>query len=197
MKENDGKGGQTEDMKRIETERLILDKWTTSEEDIKGLYEYAKNPDVGPNAGWKPHDSEAESREIIEEMFIPHDVWAIREKASGKVIGSIGLEPDKRRENVNSREMGYSLAKESWGKGYMTEAARAVIDYAFEELDLVVLAICTGPENKRSQRVIEKCGFKFEGIQRKGYHIYDGTDRDNLVYSMLREEWEESRYGTN
>ena len=197
MKENDGKGGQTEDMKRIETERLILDKWTTSEEDIKGLYEYAKNPDVGPNAGWKPHDSEAESREIIEELFIPHDVWAIREKASGKVIGSIGLEPDKRRENVNSREMGYSLAKESWGKGYMTEAARAVIDYAFEELDLVVLAICTGPENKRSQRVIEKCGFKFEGIQRKGYHIYNGTDRDNLVYSMLREEWEESRYGTN
>ena len=197
MKENDGKGGQTEDMKRIETERLILDKWTTSEEDIKGLYEYAKNPDVGPNAGWKPHDSEAESREIIEELFIPHDVWAIREKASGKVIGSIGLEPDKRRENVNSREMGYSLAKESWGKGYMTEAARAVIDYAFEEFDLVVLAICTGPENKRSQRVIEKCGFKFEGIQRKGYHIYNGTDRDNLVYSMLREEWEESRYGTN
>ena len=190
MKENDGKGGQTEDMKRIETERLILDKWTTSEEDIKGLYEYAKNPDVGPNAGWKPHDSEAESREIIEELFIPHDVWAIREKASGKVIGSIGLEPDKRRENVNSREMGYSLAKESWGKGYMTEAAGAVIDYAFEELDLVVLAICTGPENNRSQRVIEKCGFKFEGIQRKGYHIYDGTDRDNLVYSMLREEWE-------
>ena len=184
-------------MRRIETERLILDKWTTSEEDIKGLYEYAKNPDVGPNAGWKPHDSEAESREIIEKMLIPHDVWAIREKASGKVIGSIGLEPDKRRENVNSREMGYSLAKESWGKGYMTEAARAVIDYAFEELDLVVLAICTGPENKRSQRVIEKCGFKFEGIQRKGYHIYDGTDRDNLVYSMLREEWEESRYGTN
>ena len=197
MKENDGKGGQTEDMKRIETERLILDKWTTSEEDIKGLYEYAKNPDVGPNAGWKPHDSEAESREIIEEMFIPHDVWAIREKASGKVIGSIGLEPDKRRENVNSREMGYSLAKESWGKGYMTEAARAVIDYAFEELDLVVLAICTGPENNRSQRVIEKCGFKFEGIQRKGYHIYDGTDRDNLVYSMLREEWGERRHGTN
>ena len=177
-------------MRRLETERLILDKWTTSEEDIKGLYEYAKNPDVGPNAGWKPHASEDESREIIEELFIPHDVWAIREKETGKVIGSIGLEPDRRREDVNSREMGYSLAKESWGKGYMTEAAKAVIDYAFQDLDLVVLAICTGPENKRSQRVIEKCGVTFEGIQRKGYHIYDGTDRDNLVYSMLREEWE-------
>ena len=177
-------------MKRIETERLILDKWTTSREDVEGLYGYARDPEVGPNAGWKPHESAEESREIIEELFIPHDVWAIREKETGKVVGSIGLEPDRRRENVNSREMGYSLAKESWGKGYMTEAAKAVIDYAFENLGLVVLAICTGPQNKRSQRVIEKCGFKFEGVQRKGYHIYDCSDRDNLVYSMLREEWE-------
>ena len=38
--------------------------------------------------------------------------------------------------------------------------------------------------------MIEKCGFKYEGRQRRAYHIYDGTDRDNLVFSILREEWE-------
>ncbi len=177
-------------MRVLETERLVLNKWTTSDEDIEGLYEFAKNPNVGPRAGWKPHDDLEESKKIIEELFIPHDVWAIREKKSGKIVGNIGLEPDRRREGVNSRELGYSLGEEWWGKGYMTEAARAVIDYAFNDLGIVVLAICTGPDNKRSQRVIEKCGFKFEGVQRRGYHIYDGTDRDNLVYSMLREEWE-------
>lgn len=177
-------------MRDIETERLILKKWTTSEEDVKGLYEFAKDSDVGPNAGWKPHADLEESKMIIEDIFMPYDVWAIREKQSGKIIGNIGLEPDRRREDVESRELGYSLAKECWGKGYMTEAANAVIDYAFEDLKLVVLAICTGPENKRSQRVIEKCGFIYEGRQRKGYHIFDGTDRDNLVFSMLREEWE-------
>ena len=75
----------------------------------------------------------------------------------------------------------------------MTEAAGAVIDYAFEDLGLVIMGICTGPANKRSQRVIEKCGFKFEGVQRRGYHIFTGEDRDNLVFSMLREEWEEMR----
>ena len=48
-----------------------------------------------------------------------------------------------------------------------------------------------GYGNKRSQRVIEKCGFKFEGRQRRGYRIYDGSDRDNMVYSILREEWKE------
>lgn len=176
-------------MKTIETERLLLTPWTTDEADVEGLYAYAKNPNVGPNAGWSPHASLEESKEIIETLFLPNEVWAIREKESGKIMGSIGLEPDRRRENVKSLEMGYSLGEEYWGHGYMTEAAHAVMDYAFNELDIVVMAICTGPENKRSQRVIEKCGFKFEGIQRKGYHIYDGTDRDNVVYSILKEEF--------
>ena len=164
-------------MKTIETERLLLTPWTTDEADVEGLYAYAKNPNVGPNAGWSPHASLEESKEIIETLFLPNKVWAIREKESGKIMGSIGLEPDRRREDVKSLEMGYSLGEEFWGCGYMTEAARAV------------MAICTGPENKRSQRVIEKCGFRFEGIQRKGYHIYDGTDRDNVVYSILKEEF--------
>lgn len=179
--------------KNIETERLILTPWTTSEEDVRGCYEMAKDPDVGPNAGWKPHESIEESKMIIETIFMPFDVWAIRNKATGEIMGSIGLENDKRREGVNSKELGYWIGKKYWGKGYMTEAAKAVIDFAFEEFDLVVLAICTGPHNKRSQSVIKKCGFQFEGIQRKGYHILDGTDRDNLVFSMLREEWEESK----
>ena len=87
--------------------------------------------------------------------------------------------------------MGYSLGREFWGRGYMTEAAVAVMDYGFREFNLTVMAICTSPDNKRSQRVIEKCGFKFEGRQRRGYRIYDGSDRDNMVYSILREEWEE------
>ena len=182
-------------MRNIETERLLLTPWTMAEEDVEGLYEYASDPEVGPNAGWKPHADKTESAQIIKELFMPHEVWAIREKRTGKIMGSIGLEPDRRREDVASREMGYSLGKAFWGKGYMTEASKAVIDYAFtqEKEPIVILAICTGPDNQRSQRVIEKCGFVYEGRQRKGYHIYDGSDRDNLVYSMLREEWEQRK----
>lgn len=177
-------------MKELITERLVLRKWSLSEDDIAGLFAYASSPNVGPNAGWKPHASLEESAMIIEEVFMPHKVWSIREKETGKVVGSIGLEPDRRREDVASMEMGYSLAEEAWGKGYMTEAAKAVIDYAFQEYNLVALGICTGPENKRSQRVIEKCGFVYEGRQRKGYHLFNGIDRDNLMYSIIREEWE-------
>ena len=177
-------------MDNIETGRLLLTPWRDCLEDAEGLYAYARDPQVGPNAGWKPHQSVEESRQIIREIFMPADVWAIREKSSGRIIGSIGLENDRRREGVNSREMGYSLAKDCWGHGYMTEAARAVMDYGFRVYDLTVMAICMGPENRRSKRKKEKCGFKYEGRQRRAYHIYDGTDRDNLVFSILREEWE-------
>ena len=177
-------------MENICTERLLLTPWRDCEQDAKELYDYAKDKDVGPSAGWKPHESVEESRERIRQLFIKNNTWAIREKVSGKIIGSISLENDRRREDVKSMEMGYSLSKEHWGKGYMTEAAKAVMDYGFEKYGLVVMAICTSPTNKRSQRVIEKCGFKYEGLQRRGYHIYDGTDRDNLTFSILREEWQ-------
>ena len=93
-------------MKTIETERLKLTPWTSSKDDAEGLYAYAKDPDVGPNAGWKPHASVEESAEIIRELFLPNEVWAIRDKENGKIIGSIGLEPDRRREDVASKEMG-------------------------------------------------------------------------------------------
>ena len=146
-------------MKRIETERLILDKWTTSREDVEGLYGYARDPEVGPNAGWKPHESAEESREIIEELFIPHDVWAIREKETGKVVGSIGLEPDRRRENVNSREMGYSLAKESWGKGYMTEAVNVLRGWAFANRDVIMVLAHPAKEDIIFHGLLRKSGF--------------------------------------
>ena len=77
----------------------------------------------------------------------------------------------------------------------MTEAAERVIRYAFETLALDSLAITTRKSNARSQRVIEKCGFRYEGTMRRAYRIYDGTVHDLLCYSMLREEYMEKRGG--
>ena len=176
-------------MKTLETERLTLTAYKP--EDAQDLFEYASNPDVGPIAGWAPHKDVAESEMIIREMFMPVEAWAIRLKGKDKVIGTIALEYDKYRPESNSREIGYSLAKDQWKKGYMTEAAKAVIKFAFEELGLDQIGICTGEVNKRSQRVIEKCGFKYEGTIRRTYKVFDGTCRDSLVFSMLKEEYEE------
>lgn len=173
---------------KIETERLILRPW--EKKDATALYAYAKNPNVGPHAGWKPHKDAAESREIITEIFLKNMCWCVTEKATGRVIGNIGLEDDIRRPGLGSKELGYSLDEEFWGRGIMTEAAKKLIVYGFEELKLNVMSINTGESNFRSQSVIDKCGFHFEGVLRNSSKEYDGTLRNLRVYSMLRSEYE-------
>ena len=171
----------------LETERLLLRMW--SKKDAEELYSYAKNPNVGPAAGWKPHESVGESKQIIETVFLNNMAWAVVDKKSGRVIGSIGFEADKYRPNINSKEMGYSLAEEYWGKGLMTEAAKTLIKYGFEVLNLDVIMIGTSENNMRSRRVIEKCGFTYEGTLRRAYRIYDNSIKEVRCYSMLREEY--------
>lgn len=175
-------------MRTIETERLILRAIEIS--DAADFFEYAKSPNVGPHAGWKPHESLEETEKIIEEIFMPNDSFAIVLKETGKMIGVIALEHDKRRPEIPSKEIGYSLAEEYWGRGIMTEATKAVIEYAFTDKKLDVLAICTSRVNERSARVIEKCGFTYEGITRRCYLTYEDIPRDSRAYSLLREEWE-------
>ena len=178
----------------LRSERLAM--IPCSVDDAADLYEYAKNPDVGPHAGWKPHESVEESREIIEGLFLPSGAWGIHEIGSvglpGPMIGTIALEVDRFRPDAKSKEIGYSLAKDAWGKGYMTEASAEVIRYAFENLEMEILTICTSPVNKRSQRVAKKNGFTYEGRIRKAYRIYTGELRDSLVFSLTKEEWEKN-----
>lgn len=69
-------------MRTLETENLLLKMY--SRDDAEDLYKYAKNPNVGPVAGWKPHENTEESLEIIEKMFIPTEAWAIREKGNDR-----------------------------------------------------------------------------------------------------------------
>ncbi len=175
-------------MKELKTKRLLLTLW--KEEDARQLYQLARNPNVGPHAGWKPHDTVEESLEIIRTLFMPGNVWKITNKESGILLGTIALEPDKIRPGIASKEMGYWIGEEHWGKGYITEAAQRIIEFGFEEMNLDILSICTGPSNLRSQQVIRKLGFTYEGTHRHCYKIYDGTIRDTLTFSMTKEEWE-------
>ena len=173
----------------LETERLILRGWKRS--DAPALYAYARNPNVGPHAGWKPHADVRESRMIITQLFQQNTTWAITVKGNDSPVGSIGFEPDAYRPRIASRELGYSLSEEYWGQGIMTEAARRLLEYGFTEMNLWSVMIRTGEATRRSQRVIEKCGFKYEGTLRRCYRMSNGEVRDSRVYSMMREEYRE------
>ncbi|SFC42197.1 GNAT family N-acetyltransferase [Clostridium uliginosum] len=174
-------------MKVLETERLILRPWTI--DDLEDFYEYAKNPNIGPNAGWEPHSNKEDSKKILELFIEKDETWAIVYKENDKVIGSIGLHTDEKRNGINSNMLGYVLSEEYWGKGIMTEAVKCVIKYAFEEIKLDILSVCHYTFNNRSKRVIEKCGFKYEGTIRCAKKLYDTRIVDEVCYSILKEEY--------
>lgn len=168
---------------QIETPRLVLRPVT--EEDEEDVFEYSKSEQVGPNAGWKPHANKAETREVMRAFFLDKEnVFGIVLKETGKVIGTIGLVPDPKRENDQARSVGYAIGEAYWGKGLMTEAAQALIRYGFETLRVGVISAYCYPYNDRSKRVIEKCGLKKEGTLSLCEKRYDGVILDNECYAL-------------
>ena len=104
-------------MDTLETERLILRKFYIS--DVYDVYKYAISPNVGPDAGWEPHKDKEETMAVILEFISSKEVWAIVKKESNKVIGSIGLHKDVKREMENAKMIGYVLAEDYWGRGML------------------------------------------------------------------------------
>ncbi|MFV0351691.1 MAG: GNAT family N-acetyltransferase [Oscillospiraceae bacterium] len=175
-------------MQMIETPRLLLRDWRR--EDIEDVYEYSKHPQVGPNAGWAPHVNKKQTKEVLRLFAAAQEVWAIYHKADGRVIGSIGLHAAPQIQGMYARELGYALAPQYWNMGYMTEAAQAVIGFAFGPMGLERLSAGHFPENQRSQNVLVKCGFVNEGQMRSARRQYDGTVHDIVIYSLLKQDYQ-------
>ncbi|MCG3179847.1 MAG: putative ribosomal N-acetyltransferase YdaF [Phycisphaerae bacterium] len=111
-------------------------------------------------------------------------VFAVTLSETGELIGSIGLEI---RRQHNHAEMGYWIGADYWGRGYCTEAARAVVDYAFDELGLVRVHAHYLARNPASGRVMQKLGMRHEGTLRS-HVLKNGRYEDCEVYGLLREE---------
>ena len=150
--------------KVIETERLILRPFRQT--DLEDFYEYASVEGVGEMAGWKHHESIAESQSIMNSFISNDKVFAICLKENNKVIGTVGIEKYGLEDALTEfkdyygRELGYVLSKDYWGNGLVPETVNAVIDYLFNELDYDFLLCGYYNFNERSKRVQEKCGFK-------------------------------------
>lgn len=171
------------------TNRLIIRPLSVLDAD--DMFEYAKTPYVGPMAGWAPHISITETMSIIRLMTTiknPYELgcWAIVLKENNKMIGTIELY--NHITNFKA-ELGYSLNPVYWKNGYTTEAAKEVVSYGFEFLNLKRIEIGTFIDNISSQKVAEKLGFIKEGVARNGYVRYDGKIFDKLIYGMTIEEY--------
>jgi putative acetyltransferase len=105
------------------------------------------------------------------------------------MIGTLGLHHDKWRNLPDVRMIGYVLAQDCWGQGYMSEAVKRAMRYGFEEMNLRLMSISHYTFNDRSRRVIEKCGFVYEGLLRQTFLRYDGAVFDEAAYSITKNEW--------
>lgn len=144
----------------LETKRLILRPWR--EDDAAELYRHASDPLVGPAAGWPPHTSVENSREIIRSILSSEGTFAVILKETGKAVGSVGIMKGgagTAPAEEDEREIGYWIGRAYWGQGLIPEAVLELERYCFETLGCRGLWCAYYEGNEKSRRVQEKCGF--------------------------------------
>ena len=156
-------------------------------EDAEAFLEYYSDPQVSKYiVSFIPKTVEEARSEIRYwiNVFSYNDglYFAIARKSDNKMIGSVGVSGVNR--SHNRIEASYDLAKEYWGKGIMTKALNAVLKYAFSELKFNRIEAYAMPDNIGSQKVLEKCGFAFEGVLRQ-HRFHNGKYVDIGIYSVL------------
>lgn len=127
-------------------------------------------------------------RRELEERPNDRQGFAIRTLADDRLIGLIGLYTvfPAQREAFMGIQIG---ARDDWGKGYGTDALRVLLHYAFDELNLERVSLSVLEGNERAMRSYEKCGFCYEGRERRVW-VYDGRRWDEIYMGLLRDEWE-------
>jgi len=174
----------------IECKRLILRRFEygdnfsmrknwISDEKIQSLYSEPT------------YNTEEEVKELLDKYIGSYDKedyyrWAIIEKESNECIGQIAYFLVDNKNHF--AEIEYCIGSDYQCKGYATEATKAVIDYGFNKMNLHKVQICTKTINIPSKRVIEKCGFTYEGTLRD-YFFYKGGYVGRLFFSILRDEY--------
>jgi len=167
----------------LETERLRLRPFELP--DAPALYEVVSAREVAEGTATIPHPYQPEWAAEYIASIENETEFAITLRVDGTLVGSIALvvEPDHDR-----AELGYVVGVPYWGRGYATEAGRAVLAHTFDVLGLNrVFAFCF-TRNPASGRVLQKLGMTHEGI-RRGHTLKWGEYLDSEAYGILRAEW--------
>ena len=143
----------------IETERLVLRQFTAG--DLDKLVELRADPEVMRYIGDQSKEKVEQRLQYYISHYEPHGfgMWAVIHKLKGEMIGWCGLIFLDETPEV---EVGYGVAREYWGQGLMTEAARATLRYGFEKMGLERIVAVAFPENTASRHIMEKLGMRYE-----------------------------------
>ena len=176
-------------MPDLKTPRLRLRRLTMR--DAQDIYRYSRDPEVARHVLWDAHRSIGDARAYLRYMLRRYRgreaaSWGIEYLETGRVIGTIGFMWIQ-DENA-SAEVGYSLAREYWNRGIMTEALQAVIRYAFDGLDLNRVEAQHETTNPASGAVMRKCHMTKEGTLRSRL-FNKGRYVDVDLYAILRKDY--------
>lgn len=185
MKESVFKGNPT-----LETERLILRKLNMK--DAKDIFEYASDSEVPKYMLWNAHESIEDSKAFIRSKLSAYrkdeaGEWCIVLKETGKLIGCISFVSYD--EKHKRGEIGYVLNRNYWGNGYMPEAAKRIIGFAFTDMGFNRVECCHFDVNEKSGRVMQKAGMTYEGTARQKMFSKD-MFWDVKMYAILKEDWD-------
>lgn len=176
-------------MPEFTTARLRLRRFTQA--DLDDVFEWAGDEEVARYVYWPVHKNKADTQWFIDFCLNEYaekgiGPWAVEHRDSNKVIGncSYGV-----IDLTNRRiELAYFFARPFWGQGLAVEAIAPLLKFGFEDLRMNRIEARCMPENRGSERVMQKSGMSFEGILRK-YMYAKGRFHTVKVYSLLASEW--------
>lgn len=177
--------------KTIETERLILRRFEYSDNEAMRKY-WISDEKIQSLYSEPVYSTEEEVKGLLDKYIGSYEKedyyrWAVIDKETKECIGQIAYFLVDSKNHF--AEIEYCIGSAFQCKGLATEAAKAVIAYGFEKMNLHKVQICTKTINAASKRVIEKCGFTYEGTLRD-YFYMNGTYVGRLYFSILRSEYE-------
>lgn len=183
----------------LRTERLTL-RELRPDEDTAAAFLLYSDVEATRYMGKAPHTDPAQTREYLDrnaQLFREREgfKWAITLNAQeggavDRFIGSCG-HWRLMKEHLRS-EIGYDLLPACWGRGYMAEALRAVLRFGFDELGLHSVEAQIDPDNAPSRRVLERAGFRQEGLLRENFR-FAGRFSDTGIYALLGREFRAAR----
>ena len=175
----------------IETERLILRRFEYS--DCGSVFaNWASDEEVQKMYSEPVYSTPEAVKGLLDKYISAYEKedcyrWAVIERKSGQCIGQIAYFLVDSKNHL--AEIEYCIGQQFQCRGFATEAAKAVIDFGFRNMNLHKVQICTKTINAPSKRVIEKCGLTYEGTLRD-YFYMDGKYVGRLYFSILRDEYE-------
>jgi [ribosomal protein S5]-alanine N-acetyltransferase len=177
----------------LETERFSLREIVPA--DAEDLYRIFSDEETMRYWSCRPYTTIDQARRLIDGISkLVRDGagihWGITLRGDNRLIGKCGY--NEWRKAHRRGDISYIVAREQWGKGVVSEAMCAVLDFGFDQMNLHSVEAGVTPGNDGSTRMLQKLGFRLEGHLRESY-LAEDVFVDSLIYSLLRRDWEAAR----